>query len=264
MTPSAQPPPHVLEAFGLAGDIQQLPGSEETSLLIDGVVLKQVQDVAVSSWSQRLLASIQPEGLLIPRPLQSEGGTWAIDGWIATQFVEHLSPLQSQPELVIMVGNQFADAVAAAKTSDVRPVRSRTDRWARADRYVWTEEDLVLNSQANQLVTIFRSKMTSNTDPPFVVHGDLTGNVFADKSGTPVVLDFSPFIRPKRFGSAIVVADNLLWHEADLEIVNLINDDQDGLARALLFRMMTDLLAEENQPSVDLTDYRRVIDALHW
>ena len=241
-----------------------LPGGEEASLLIDGVVLKQVQDASVSAWAQLVLASAQPDGYLIPAPLSASNGSWIIDGWIATEFIDDLTPLHSQPELVIDVGERFADAVTATNVSDLRPVLARTDRWAVADRYVWNEEQVELSSQASELIAAFRSRIEANDDPAQIIHGDLTENVFADSSGTPVVLDFSPFIRPKRIATAIVVADNLLWHGAESGIVDLISGDEDGLARALLFRLVAKQLAQSPRHFARLTDYERVLGILDW
>jgi len=67
------PSKSVLEAFGLAGNVGHLPGGEEASLVIDGIVLKQVQDVSVSVWSQHLLASTHPKGFRVPAPQPTTG-----------------------------------------------------------------------------------------------------------------------------------------------------------------------------------------------
>ena len=43
-----------------------------------------------------------------------------------------------------------------------------------------------------------------------LIHADLAGNVFVDKGGTPVVLDFTPAVRTVGFQTGVVIAD-LAW-----------------------------------------------------
>ena len=74
-----------------------------------------------------------------------------------------------------------------------------------------------------------------------MIHGDLAGNLFIDETGSPVVLDLSPYVRPVRYGSAIIMVDHMLWFDGSTELGALV--DADALARALTFRMVTEQLA---------------------
>ena len=79
-----------------------------------------------------------------------------------------------------------------------------------------------------------------------------------------MLVDFSPYVRPARFASAIVVADHLLWHDGHPDLTGLIDHDVDALARALLFRMIAEQLASNPRHGARLDDYRRVIRQLGW
>lgn len=82
-------------------------------------------------------------------------------------------------------------------------------------------------------------------------HGDLTGNMLFAEHLPPAVIDFSPYWRPAPFGSAIVVADALVWEGADervLDAVDHIEGFDQYLLRALIYRAVTDRLFREHEP----------------
>jgi hypothetical protein len=224
-----------------------------------------VQDVAVSRWSQALLARLQPVAVHVPAPVATSDGAWTSEGWIATRFVDGLHSLRDDPVRVIAAGQRLADAIADEPPTCLAPVNQRADRWARADRCVWDEATAPLSSAAGEVAEVLRARTRQQgPEPTAVVHGDLTGNVFADPSGTAVVLDFTPIVRPRRFAAAIVVGDNLLWNGGSATLRSLIDDDDDALARALLFRLIAEQLADHPRHSANLDDYRRAVDELGW
>jgi hypothetical protein len=97
------------------------------------------------------------------------------------------------------------------------------------------------------------------------VHGDLSGNVFADPTGTPVILDVSPYLRPREWAAAIVTADAVLWNGADLSLAETFAGDdvrRDLFGRALLFRMVAEQLAVDTRHGALLAPYREVLTRL--
>jgi hypothetical protein len=98
-----------------------------------------------------------------------------------------------------------------------------------------------------------------------VVHGDLTGNVYLDPSGAPVILDFSPYLRPRRWAVAIVFGDAVLWNGADLSLAaSFATDptDRDLFGRALIFRLVAEQVADNPRHEAHLQPYRDVLFAL--
>jgi uncharacterized protein (TIGR02569 family) len=261
-TPSAA----VLAAFNVNGArIEPLAGGEETSVLAGDVVLKHVQDIVVSVWGQALLADVRPVGVAVPEPIATLDGAWAADGWIATRFLDGLRSVRDDPAAVIEAGQRLADAIAQLSPVCVDPVKRRADRWARADRCAWGEETVPLTPAASDVAQVLRTRICRpSREPTAVVHGDLSGNVFVGPSGVRVVLDFTPIVRPPRFAAAIVVGDNLLWSGGSVELRTLLHNDDDALARALLFRLIAEQLADRPRHGANLDDYRRVIEKLGW
>ena len=81
---------------------------------------------------------------------------------------------------------------------------------------------------------------------PQAIHGDLTGNVLFADPLPPAVIDLAVYWRPAAYARAIVVADALAWEGAtpdDLAAATSGEGFGQFLARALLFRMVTDWLA---------------------
>ncbi len=76
------------------------------------------------------------------------------------------------------------------------------------------------------------------------MHGDLTGNVLAHPGLPPAVIDLSAYWRPVELGTAVVVADALVWHGAGAELAaELLPGPHGGqlLVRALLCRAVTEV-----------------------
>jgi hypothetical protein len=77
-----------------------------------------------------------------------------------------------------------------------------------------------------------------------------------------VVLDFSPYLRPREWGEAIVVADAVLWNGAALVLAQSFAATARGrdlLGRALLFRLVAEQLAAEPRHGGQLGAYRRTL-----
>ena len=84
-----------------------------------------------------------------------------------------------------------------------------------------------------------------------MIHGDLTGNVLFEPELPPAIIDFVPRWRPTGFAAAVVVADALVWEGADeslLDAVSHIPELDQFLARALIYRLVSDSLNRAGEP----------------
>ena len=223
------------------------------------IFCKRVDDAAEAAWTQDVLSRIEEDGFRVARPLRTANGDWVEDGWIASEFIEGLRPAAPDWDLVIDAGLRFGEAAERVRTSDIPP---RTHRWAVADRVAWDEDDAELRPDA---LDVFEKLCTLRADAPAeertFCHGDLTGNVFVDPAGVPVMLDVSPYLRPGRWAEAVVVADALLWFAGDPSLVRRC--ERDLLVRALQFRLVAEQLAPgEARHGAELDPYRRVLTIL--
>ena len=259
------PSREVLDAFGVGGAAQRLAGGQGGAYLVDGIVLKRVDDAAETAWTYRLLSRLEPDGFRVAEPVPTTGGEWVHDGWAATSFITGLRSLNPRWGDVIATGLRFCDAAEQAREDDGGVLAARTHRWAIADRVAWGEQPLELSAETAELFADIAAEFDDVERQPQFVHGDLNGNVFVDEHGTPVVLDVSPYLRPRRWAAAIVVCDALLWHHAEQQPARALaaREERSLLFRALAFRLLADELGRR------LTDgrpphqtYRTVIASL--
>jgi uncharacterized protein (TIGR02569 family) len=260
------PPRPVLNAFGASGEATALSGGEGVAFRAGSVVVKRVHDVAEASWTQATLAGIDQHGFRVPTPLTASNGDWVHDGWVASEFVPDLRPVAPRWADVIECGLRFGDAAERARPTQVDVLEDRTHRWAIAERVAWQEARVDLAPAAAGVGAALARLLAPHPDTERrFVHGDLTGNVFLDGTDEFVVLDVSPYLRHRRWAAAIVVADAVLWHDADMAMAEeLVADpaDRDLLGRALIFRLVAEQLATDPRHGALMEPFRRVIARL--
>ncbi len=174
-------------------------------------------------------------------------GQLIVDGWYATIYLvgEHEPGRWTD---TIPAGDAFHAAMAGER----RPtfLDGRTDPWAVGDRVAWGDlpwDGFAHVKHLSRLVAALRQLSARSQ----LVHGDLTGNVLFAAGLPPAIIDVSPYWRPAPFATAIVVADALVWEGADeglLEAVEHIEDFDQLLLRALIYRVVTDRLFREHEP----------------
>jgi uncharacterized protein (TIGR02569 family) len=262
---TAAPPAGVLTAFGVDGDVVAVAGGEGLSFKVADIVLKRVHDADEAAWTQALLLEIEQTGFRIAEPRSTATGGWVQDGWTASAFVAGLRPAAPDWDRIAEAGLRFTDAAEGVRTGGDEILSRRTHRWAVADRVAWHEAEVVLDPEASAIQDAISVLLRDPGADKQLVHADLSGNVFVDPSGGPVILDVSPCLRPRRWGSAIVVADAVLWNGADVRLAVAFASnpvDRDLFGRALLFRMVAEQLGPHAGRGATLTPYRRVLAAL--
>jgi uncharacterized protein (TIGR02569 family) len=260
------PAESVVRAFGVRAGPVPLPGGERLSFRVGPLVLKRVHDVMEAAWTQELLAHVEPNGFRVATPVPAIDGTWIVDAWAASEFIAGLEPVAPRWELIIEWGLRFGAAADRALPTDESALDDRTHRWAAAERVAWGEAAVNLSAEAAAVQEELADLLLPDPSRERrFVHGDLTGNVFVDPAGCPVVLDVSPYLRQARWAAAIVVADSVLWHDADPAIARefaALPDDRDLLGRALIFRFVAEQLAANPRHGAKLEPYRHLISVL--
>jgi uncharacterized protein (TIGR02569 family) len=245
-----RPPPHVLAAFGVSGEPEQLAGGTGTSWRCGGAVLKPIEwsaSVEELEWQAEVLSAVCEDGFRVPRPLRAEDGSVLVDGWYASTYVEGEHRERRWPE-VIAAGECFHAALAGAPRPSF--LERRTDHWAIGDRVAWGELPAGRFAHVKHIPRLVEALRPAEA-PSQVVHGDLTGNVLFADGRPPAVIDFAPYWRPTAFATAVVVGDALAWEGADeslLEAVDHIASFPQFLLRALIYRIVVDALFREGEP----------------
>jgi uncharacterized protein (TIGR02569 family) len=256
----------VLDVFGIEGDPIALAGGEGVTFRVGEVVVKRVHDAGETEWTNALLSRIEPDGYRVARPVPTTDGRWLHEGWSASRFIHGLRPAAPSWEEIAGAGLRFADAADEVREGGAEVLARRTHRWSIADRVAWGEADVALGTDAAALQQQIRSLLTepASRDEHFV-HGDLAGNVYFDPCRVPVILDVSPYLRPRRWAHAIVVADAVMWNGADVSLAaSFATDaaDRDLLGRALMFRLVAEQLADHPRHRAALQPYSAVLGVL--
>lgn len=255
-------PAAVRAGFGLTGAPRPLPGGAGTSVLVDGVVCKPAEAPAVAAWCQELAEECADAAdVTFPSPVRAIDGRHVVDGWTASRFVPGLRSLEHDPVRVVELAGAVAVAIAEGLTR-CSPMPPRTDRWARGIAVAHGERTEALSPAATARVERLRKRVVATGEPPAIVHADLTGNSFLTRDGSALVLDLSPAWATPGFAAAVVVADHLLWHDGGRDLAALV--DPSDLARALIFRLVAEQLADTARHGADVADYDRVAALLGW
>lgn len=243
LVPPAAPPARVLAAFGVAKSRPiPLSGGQGTSWRAGDVVLKPaLASPAELEWWAEVSAGVSRRAFRLARQLRSEDGSAVVAGWCATQFLPGEHAPRRWPE-AIAIGARLHAALRDVQ----RPgfLDSRRDPWSVGDRVAWEELPAARFGDAPHLPQLAAARRPLDA-PGQLIHGDLGGNVLYHDSLPPAVIDFAPYWRPAGFATAIVVADALVWegaHPRILEAVSHVDDFGQYLIRALIFRMVTELL----------------------
>jgi uncharacterized protein (TIGR02569 family) len=256
----------VLEAFGTDEEPVSLVGGEGMTFRAGAIVVKRVHDAAEAEWVQDLLERIEEDGFRVAAPVRTVAGPWLHDGWSASEYVTGLRPAAPRWDDIANWGLRFGDAAQTSRPTHTDALQRRGHRWAVADRVAWDEAEVELTSTAAQVYHALRRLLSpAPAHGDYFVHGDLSGNVFLDRSGVPVILDVSPYLRERRWAAAIVTVDAVLWHGAELSIAQRFVDgpeDLDLLARAFIFRLVAEQLATTPRHRGAIEPFRRAQRAL--
>jgi uncharacterized protein (TIGR02569 family) len=269
------PSADVVAAFGgVATQLARLSGGQDGSWRAGSAVLKRVDDGREIAWLAAVLAPMADRAdFRVARPITLPDGSCALDGWSATSWVEGAHE-PGRFEDVLIVSDAFHRALADVPMTWPTFLRERTTPWAVGDRAAWGEIPLrvdagPLRAVLDRLEPLRVSEWAGS--PPQVIHGDIGGNVlFADASGLPpAIIDVSPYLRPRPFADAVLVADAVAWDHAPLTFAErFLTTDASrraALGRAVVFRLVAALElfgAESARVDAELHAYQPIVGLL--
>ncbi|TVT56386.1 TIGR02569 family protein [Amycolatopsis rhizosphaerae] len=229
------PPQRVLNAFGVPGEPERLPGG--SAWHCGDLVFKPVADRAHALWLANTLSGLTPPGLRIARPVRSRDGRWIVGGWTAARY------LTGQPEHRYDEVVSGALKLAQAMGGLPRPpfLARRQDLDTLADRIAWGEANVPLEERKGgrwfEVLAVARKPVGS---PDQIVPVDLLGTVLFDDAEPPGIVDFTPYHRPVEWGAAVAAVDAVAWGGADIELLRRwshLPEWSQLLLHAVLFRL---------------------------
>jgi uncharacterized protein (TIGR02569 family) len=262
-------PEAVLAAFGATGvDPVPLSGGRGTAWRAGQVVLKPADSVREGRWFADVYDALSGPGFRVPRPVRAVTGDWVEHGWTAWQLVagapadwSGVSP--RWPEL-IAVSRALHAALAGASVPEWRATMENP--WMIGDQVAWGERDPgpLLGPAAGPIagqVRLLLAALRPVDLPDQLIHADLAGNVLFADGVPPAVIDFSPLYRPAGLPLAIVAVDALMWHRARPEVLGQLASEQELdqlLARALVYRLVTEVVMRESTAGIDAAGQAKI------
>jgi uncharacterized protein (TIGR02569 family) len=256
-------PGTVLAAFGVTGDIPaRFPGGQGTTWRVGQVVLKPADSVREGRWFAEVYDALSGPGFRVPRPVRAATGDWVAHDWVCYRWVagapadwSGVSP--RWPELMAV-----SRALHAALAGVPVPAWQRTveNPWTIGDQVAWGGRDPepLLGPAAGQVAGQVRRLLAALRPvdlPDQLIHADLSGNVLFADGMPPAVIDFSPLRRPAGLPLAIAAVDALQWHGARPAVLDHLDGEPEFdqlLARALIYRQVTEIVARAGTPGIDL------------
>ncbi|MDQ1403051.1 MAG: hypothetical protein QOG03_1367 [Actinomycetota bacterium] len=234
-------PATVIKAFRLSGEGQQLEGGLGPAFRFGDIVVKPMDDEAEATFIAEVMASVEVDESLVrvARPVAAADGSWFVDGWAASRWVEGRQIRSGHPWPVALA------AIDALHTGLRRfpdaGLRRRTHRWAVAARLAWGEEVVDLHPAIDDLVTRLQAREQAIDLESQLIHGDMFSNLLFDDALPPAVIDFSPSWRPAAWATAVYAVDAIAWGGGDEELLDLIGRSETMgqlLLRAAVFRLV--------------------------
>lgn len=239
-------PDGAAQSFRLTGEASPLPGGQNTSVKVNDVVLKPVEDAEHTEWLLSVIDSINPKGYRLSKPVRSNRGTFVSEGWVCTRF-EPGKEAAGHVYEKLKAAQRFHNDLSRISIRDFYPVNNP---WAKAHQIawqtdVWPEEviaDSAAGSMIEELLLKVKRKERYNLQ---LVHADLAGNILFDESLPPLIIDFSPTAAPVEYAEAILVCDCIAWQGSKVSDIELLpNDDlyNEMILRAVIFRLAVEAI----------------------
>ena len=255
-----KPPAHILSAFAADGPLTPLAGGRGVAWRAGSIVLKPAASSEEAlGWQAEVLAEISDDHLRLALPRRSVFGTFLFGGWMAAVFCIGAHEPRRWLD-IIAAGERLHAALANVACPGFESARH--DPWSIADQAAWGEIPLSPYLDAPHVGRL-ASRLVPVSAPSQVIHGDLTGNVLFADPLPPAVIDLSLYCRPAAYAGAIVVADALAWETATRrELDRVISSPGFGqlLARAVLFRLITDWLVDRSAADLRAPAYAPAVD----
>ncbi|MCK4541011.1 MAG: hypothetical protein KAU17_02135 [Spirochaetales bacterium] len=248
----------IIKAFNCSGKPEKLDGGQRQSYKVGDLVFKPIDDRERYSSNCGILLQIECSGFRLSMPQTSIYGDFVYKGWAATKFEpgEHINGNWREK---LEIAGKFHGALKKLSNIDIL---KGEDIWSKAHSIAWEETKLPddiddgIQRHLNILFTNYRKLDYINQ----IIHGDLCGNILFHKDHEPLIIDFSPSLRPREYAESILIADAIAWENAPVSIIELLPVSikyKQMLLRAVNFRLIVDALFYKDNYDLFFEDFSR-------
>jgi uncharacterized protein (TIGR02569 family) len=232
------PPDEIAAAFGAApSSACAVQGGQGATFRVAHLAIKRCDDTDQTEWLSGVMEAVEERGFRIARPVRAKSGSFVVDGWCATRWIDGTTVIEGRWFEAIEACQAFHRALSRVPWS---PVLRRPDNpYDRADAAVWAESPSNLN--IGPAAERLRGLLEPVTLPSQLIQGDPSeGNLLFAPGLSPGIIDVAPYWHPPAYAIAVLIADSIAWSGAPLSLLAHVASwpemDQ-FLIRAVLFRL---------------------------
>lgn len=225
-----------------------LPGGQGTSYKYGEYVVKPVDNEEYYSFVMNLFDSLNPVDYRISRPIKSVNDKYVENGYAVTKYEVGFD--FDDLRVKLEVSNLLHSDLKKLKIEKL-PISS--DPWTKANNCLWKNGTTDELGEEKELCDSLLRQLPLVEEEYQLIHGDLGGNIMNGDS--PLVIDFSPAIAPKKYADAIIVCDAIAWECKSLDEIVLLDLSvyKPFILYAIVFRVLAVAFNED-------CDYKRFLD----
>ena len=191
----------VLHAFGADGRATVLSGGQGATYRVADIVVKPVDDAAEAAWTQELLTRVRTDRFRIARASPDRAtACGSTTGGQRRGSSADCDRSRRDGVSSSRPGCGSATRPSKRRQDDQGVLAARTHRWAVADRVVWGEQSTQLDDERADLFAAMSAEFGDDTSTLSSCTAISAATCSCDEDGTPVILDVSPYVRPRQPG----------------------------------------------------------------
>ena len=247
----------IFDIFGLSGKVEQLDGGQGKSVRVGDFVVKPIEEIGKYSWVGSVLEPLDFRDLYLSKPIRSKLENFVEQGFGVTQYIEGQFEV-GRLEEKLTVCNQLNEIIQLIEKPE--EWYSWSSPWQQATQMAWNNMSFTDTTDIKSLKLIESLKdhyQTISLDTQ-LIHSDISGNIlFNDQH--PVIIDFSPEFRSRKYSEALLVTDSIAWYQEPLASIYAIPYEWELVVqlaiRAIVFRVSVAII-------LNPTNYKAVLKEL--
>ena len=233
------PTQSIIESFGSKEKPVLLHGGQCTTYISGNIVLKPVGRAESLNWKAEVFNNLpEVSSVRFTKFIKSIHNTWIYEGYSAYLFLvgEHVKGKYKEK---LEASREYHKLLKNIKKPDFLDIPGGP--WSAANKVALGEKEFNYDQEFLDLYNQIKPYLVPLDKDKQLVHADLSGNFLFDEILPPAIIDFSPAWAPNGFAEAIMLADAIVWENADskdLEVFKEVPNIKKLAWRGILTRIV--------------------------
>lgn len=203
----------VARVFGVEAKPRRLESGQGTTFVAGNVILKPAESETAAEWMAEAFAQL-PESPTVrfARPVRSIRGAWVYRGYVAWTLLEGEHE-RGQYDKKLLASEAFHSLLKPIEKPAF--LNAPASSWAAADLVATEQRPFKYGHDFMQLYEQIAPRLKPLDAAWQLIHGDISGNFLLHATLQPAIIDFSPAWGPAGLADGIMLADAIVWEDAD-------------------------------------------------